>query len=948
MFVSPAKSSDTQKIGEPAVSEGKDFPTEDVLISTIYFYSGQNIGDITLTTGPHLSLDKGRSWNHMAWEMITTSGIDVDPTGKYVYCACGNGVLASSDGGMNWRLTGGWQITEVQDVAIGPDSPLTVWAAVAYGLFLTEDGGKTWTRPGDSQPFRYVDTVLPDRSNPDHILVGTEIGLFSSNDRGVTYQKIGPESPVRAIMQDVVDDQVWRIGTDGEGMWWSINLGRTWEKWERSENIINRIVQNPLHPDQLVCGVGHGVSISNDNGISWHTYTEGFGEFSPVYALAIDKDDSNRIYAGARDGYYVSDDGGKTWHTVLDSNGNAIMKNACISDFWQGKLYRGTGEPESSEPGSLVINKIPPAGEELRGQYEPGFEDRCLDAKNLIVSNGEKTLAGLEEGKHIDFFTAIALIREGKASDKLYDDIRATLANYGTSMFHSFPAITLYLYCRDYLPEDINELLRKNLVPHNIYRGDTENHWVMYYTALLLTAQTWPETPASEWYTHKTTQENYDEALGWLNEWFRITSTIGQGEFDTPHYFNQFINPMIVLYEFAEDPVLKRQAGMVVDLLLADMAEDSLWGRYCGGHSRMYDPHVVRGSSDQSTTYFYLYFGGVPLPDDFYGWLVSGLYGSYKCPQAIADIARRRDVPYVNTEVKRVRNCMRYAEVLNPPVYKYTFMTPDYALGSLQGGILQPIQQHTWDATWIGSAPNTTLFSLHPYYSAYELAMFFPEDPHMLTASVQSQKSTYTDPDKLCSSSPYERVFQYRDTLLAIYNIPEGTNQQHVTLYIPDVLERADSDGRIFGKDQNFFVTVLPSSQGETYPEPVKDFPPATRTRIPAGQLAIAVETGRSADDVDFESFTNEVTQKSVFIFTSTNDGPVVKYVNRHGDVLEYNWYDDSRILNGTSYEFPKDKFFDGPMMRSEVGSGVIRIIGDKEIRTLDFNNSTITEKSVD
>ena len=100
------------------------------------------------------------------------------------------------------------------------------------------------------------------------------------------------------------------------------------------------------------------------------------------------------------------------------------MKNACITDFWQGKLYRGDEEPESSEPGSLVINKIPPAGDELRGQFEPGFEERCRDAKNLMVSNGEKALASLEEGKHIDFFTAIALIREGKASDKMYDDIR--------------------------------------------------------------------------------------------------------------------------------------------------------------------------------------------------------------------------------------------------------------------------------------------------------------------------------------------------------------------------------------------------------------------------------------------------------------------------------------------------------------------------------------------
>jgi hypothetical protein len=92
-------------------------------------------------------------------------------------------------------------------------------------------------------------------------------------------------------------------------------------------------------------------------------------------------------------------------------------------------------------------------------------------------------------------------------------------------------------------------------------------------------------------------------------------------------------------------------------------------------------------------------------------------------------------------------------------------MTKDYCIGSLQGGILQPIQQHTWDITFSNGA---TVFSVHPYFSEYELGMFFPEEiKTMLEPLVLASKPTYSRPDKWTSSSPYERIFQYRGSLIA-------------------------------------------------------------------------------------------------------------------------------------------------------------------------------------
>jgi len=928
----------------PSGSDASDYPTESALLCTIYFYTGDNVGERWRTTGPQMSVDGGKSWENMAWDTIITSGLAVCPYGKYLYTACGNGVLASSDGGRNWSLSESWTMAEIQDMALNPENPLQVWAAGAYGLYYSYDGGATWSRPGDPQPFRYTDCLLMDRNDINHLLIGTEDGLYITSDSGQTYVKVDPDVAVRSIWQDTRDPAIFWVGTDGGGLWKSVDGGKSFTSIESPDKVVNKIIQHPENPSEILCGLYHGVGISRDNGVTWDIYTGGFGEFSPVYALLVDKNDPNLIYAGARDGFYVSNNRGVNWSHYTDENGDIVLENAVIKDLWQGELYRGDEEPPSDAPSTLEINSTVPPGDEYRDDFVENFDERANDAGVAMADQCDERLANLEEGAHVDLFQAIPLIREGRASDDLWNDLRARFSDFGHSMFDGFPAISFYECTKEYLPDDIKDLIRDGICENKIYRGDTENHWLMYYTTLLLASQEWPETSAREWFTGRSTQENYDDAVGWINEWTRITTTIGQGEFDSPHYYNTYMAPSLLLYEFADDPMLKRQAGMIIDLLLADMAAESLEGRYCGGHSRMYDPTVVRGDYDTAATYAYLYFGGIDMPEEFHSWALNGVYSSYRCPRVIADIAWTDQRPYVHTEVKRVRNQMRYSELLNSPVYKYTYMTDDYGIGSLQGGILQPIQQHTWDVTWKGSAANTTLFSLHPYYSAYELAMFFPEDPHMLTASVQAQKGTYTNPQKLCSSSPFERTFQHENTIIVAYDIPPETTHNHVTLYVPDCLNRQNVGNWIVGEDGDTYIAVYVCTPGEWFDEPNEDFPPAQRMQIPAGQTAIICEVGSASEGTTFDEFLTEISSRHDPVFEQTDSGPIVIYANRHGDTMKFTWDGEIRSLNGAVWDYTKDKLYSGPFVNSDLNSRVLKITANGISRTLNFNNLSIIQ----
>src|SRR5690606_1096724 len=163
-------------------------------------------------------------------------------------------------------------------------------------------------------------------------------------------------------------------------------------------------------------------------------------------------------------------------------------------------------------------------------------------------------------------------------------------------------------------------------------------------------------------------------------------------------------------------PAMRQRAGMMLDYVLADYAAERLAGRYAGAHSRLAPASVMAPGRTPAAGLGWLLFGDTPFTPRAEA-LALALSG-YRPPAILHAIATDRTAPYVHRERKRTRTRIRYADTPHAPVYKYTFVRPEYALGSVQGGLLQPVQQHTWDLTWAADGPQagpTTLFTLHPY-----------------------------------------------------------------------------------------------------------------------------------------------------------------------------------------------------------------------------------------
>lgn len=526
-------------------------------------------------------------------------------------------------------------------------------------------------------------------------------------------------------------------------------------------------------------------------------------------------------------------------------------------------------------------------------------------------------------------------------------------------MFWMFPAIGAYLHGKDVMSEKTRAVVRNAWKTYAPYRGDTENHWVMYYGSLFLAAEQWPGLPRTEWYNGKSSDENRIEAKGFLLDWMKTTTTIGQGEFDSPDYFPEYAIPMILLSQFAQDPEMRTRGQMMADYIFADFAVEHLEGQYIGGFSRIYEPAVYKPLNSQASAYAWIYFGtGVSTTS---GWVLLPALSTYELPEIIYKIAVDRSSRYVHKERKRVRNIIRLGTEKNPPVYKYTYMTKDYGLSSLMGGILQPIQQHTWSVRFTSGQPYTTIFGLHPYWSALELIMFFPEDERMMISDVVASKGTYNNPNKWTGSSPFERTFQHKNTLIVLYDIEPGTTTEHIDGFFPMNLERREIDpsGWIVCKAGDTYVGWFPLQEYEWIEEYEKPGqaknsigrPETTTGTSLAGnyrlrshklQNGYVIEVSSAAEMGSFDKFRAQLT-KRVPKATMKPGSVSAEYKTITGNTMKFS-FPDGRTLDGKKIDLTKTKLFEGPYLNAEVGSQKLTITYKNSKRVLDFKTLRVTE----
>jgi photosystem II stability/assembly factor-like uncharacterized protein len=323
------------------------------------------------TEGFWMTTNGGKTWALTTQRDLEVNSIAVHPDApNRVFIGTNNyGVMVSNDGGKNFVPANG-NFTSRFTYSVTPDisQPNRLYAAThntATGggfFFISSDGGSTWTQARGLDVGRVrVFVVRQDLTDPNKMFVGTNVGIFSSVDRGnswtqmvaakppakapVTKKPVGKKpiakkvvkkapvvSPVAAAVPavpgllpaltakvqvlDIIPTGGLLAGTD-TGLYRTTDPTKGWEKLPFGSGINENIFAihvAPQRPDTIWVGTANsGVVVSHDGGKTWER-SGGAVDNIPVSSITSDPKRPDYIYVGTTQAFYLSHDGGQTWN----------------------------------------------------------------------------------------------------------------------------------------------------------------------------------------------------------------------------------------------------------------------------------------------------------------------------------------------------------------------------------------------------------------------------------------------------------------------------------------------------------------------------------------------------------------------------------------------------------------------------------------------------------
>ena len=269
------------------------------------------------TVGLFMSPDGGKTWQHKGWTGYIRTFYTEGGRDGVLWSACGNGVLRSSDNGQTWRITTGWEITEVLKVKVDPKNPSMVYAATAYGVFRSENSGETWVKRNTGFVKPFVSDIIIDRSNARRLLAASEDGIYGSANSGTSWKKAGLSGMgIRTIIQNPGNPQVFYAGTEDDGFFVSNDAGKSWTASNRglTNLTVYTIACDPSKAGTLYVGThGGGVFRSSDGGKLWQPVNDGLTN-PVVHAITVLPSDPSVVLAGTLNGgLFKSTDSGEHW-----------------------------------------------------------------------------------------------------------------------------------------------------------------------------------------------------------------------------------------------------------------------------------------------------------------------------------------------------------------------------------------------------------------------------------------------------------------------------------------------------------------------------------------------------------------------------------------------------------------------------------------------------------
>ena len=365
------------------------------------------------------------------------------------------------------------------------------------------------------------------------------------------------------------------------------------------------------------------------------------------------------------------------------------------------------------------------------------------------------------------------------------------------------------------------------------------------------------------------------------------------------------------------DPLLRKRAEMILDLHWLMYALQTVDGQFGGAQNR-FKPGYEGYQPERGTGWYY--FGGRPGTQP----CMSALLGDYLPPE----------IAYQLLENPGKRGCYAYRERLTqfspetgqpPHVHKYSYVTPEYVLGSYIAQNLAVDQSKLEPQAQVIGRYSERAFNGIAFGKARAMLRMGPD------VSFQNYHYMQNGPILMCrwygteligANSPWAKRYGNPQPTATIIGREGGG---------APIKPAAIEDGWLFGEAGDAYFAMRPA-QGQCT---VKE----NQFTWPEAKMPLVIHAGGATEDGSFDAFRKKVLANSL----AYKDG-VLTYKDPKWGTMSFapdpaRPADQWRRIGGKPVPLP-DRLFDSPYLTSDYNSGVITAQFGGRRLMLDFNDA--------
>ena len=501
----------------------------------------------------------------------------------------------------------------------------------------------------------------------------------------------------------------------------------------------------------------------------------------------------------------------------------------------------------------------------------------------------------------------------------------------------------------------------------------TENHQIIYHSDELLAGQLFKDQKFRN--DGKTGREHMEHAKPLIERWMNFRMNFGFSEWLSNNYYDADLMALANLYDFAEDPVIRNRAQLLVDMLMFDMALNNYKGVFGSTHGRASVENIKGGRKEPSSCIMKLFFGvGVYNSSEDMGAIALAT-GSYRCPEVIqkistdyGNIVRNRErqsislddaakygLSYDNeldchlywsiqnyaypkilalsqqiSKKYRVRQdesyekyvkaykdqVQRYGKIVNADLDHKALTTVDFETYRTPDYMLSCAQNYH---------AGRGGFQQHIWQATLDIdAVVFTNHP--------GSNNEETHPNYWAGNGIMPRAAQFKNVLSCIYHVPPDNSLAFSHAYFPvqafdEIIEKGNW---IFGRKADGYVALYSQNpwHWKTDKKGIRN-----EVRVDSPDNIWICEMGSKAQSMNFEKFVKEISSSQItcdslsFVYQSPSQGKV-----------RFGW-DGPFLMNDKVVEFNYERF-DNPYCQNEFLSKKILIKHGNHSLTLDFENN--------